>query len=205
MIHLPFPKGDVLINLIIDTQKKYKIFFDPIRQEILSIIKTSPKPLTINEIGIHIGFSNSKTHYHIQKLIELNAIHSEFETITNGIISKHFNISYQDVDIKINEQEHLTKSLVINEQMKYHQTSFTNNLSALSKQYDITADRLMSNQTCFGINYCDEDLYLSFEKRQELKDYLSKFVSENSIKPDDTSEYTKTHVFYTVYDKEIHN
>lgn len=193
------------MHLIIDSKKKYKLFFDPIRQEILDTIRSSDIALTIDEVARIIDMSNSKTNYHIKRLIELGAIESSFETVVNGIVSKHFKLTYTDVDIKLNPKEHLTQNLFVSKQMKYQKESFEANCINLEVTIKETATKIKNKEEVFGVHLYDQDVYLTFEQRQQLKDLVSKFMAENASLNKDESKYTKTHIFCQIYDKEIIN
>jgi len=193
------------MHLIIDSKKKYKIFFDPIRQEILDLIRSEYQALTIDEVARKIEMTNSKTHYHMKRLEDLGAIKSSFETVVNGIVSKHYILAFMDVDIKMNVKEHLTKNLIVTEQMKFQKEIFNENCISLEQYSKETFDRIEADEEVFGVHFHDQDVYLTFEQRKQLKELVNDFMVENACMKLDESKYTKTHIFCQIYDKEIIN
>ena len=191
------------MDLLIDTRKKFKIFFDPMRQDILNTIKSSGSALTIDEVAKSLDLSNSKTHYHMKKLEEIGAICWTYETVVNGIVSKHFELAYNDVNIRQNPEDHLTDEVFQNEQLRYISNLVDQNLQGVLEAGKTVNRQIQNNIKNFGLHFFDEDVYLSYDKRKELKDMINDFIHENQVKPEDMRQHTKTHIHCQIYDIQI--
>lgn len=190
--------------LKIDTRKKHKIFYDPLRQSILKGIRILAKPVTAKDLSRHLGIPHSKIYYHMQKLFEIGAIRLYYEKIINGIVAKYYVLDFIDVTIIASEGEYLEMDVLMDETLAIMKKDIDENNTDMIKAYLELKRRHDSNDKMFGIHFYHEDIYLSFKERMELQVLIRDYVEKHIKKPDDLKETTKTRIHFQMYDLEVH-
>ena len=84
-------------TLVIDSIKKHKIFTDPIRQDILSVYRQLGTPQTVKMISDVLNTPHSKIHYHVKKLLEIEALNLVKTDMINGITVKYYALTFDNV------------------------------------------------------------------------------------------------------------
>lgn len=186
--------------LLIDSRKKHKIFTDLLRQDILAVIKQSSSPQSVKMIADTLSIAHAKIHYHVKKLLEIDALRLAKTDEINGITVKYYELAYDKVNFMPNEQT------------TYHGMTFSNQLSeAITNKFDIelkkilkcssTIDQDIANQPVYyGIQVISEALYLTHEERLDLVKLIEGYLSKHNIKESDKPYATKTNFFCTIYD-----
>ncbi|MCK8060160.1 MULTISPECIES: helix-turn-helix domain-containing protein [unclassified Fusibacter] len=192
-------------TLVIDTRKKYKIFYDPLRQGILKTMKKIGRPCTVKDVSDTMEISHSKVHYHMRKLLEIGAVGLDHEEAMGNITAVYYDLDYESVNIMADPDEHITNAQLMDDMLDKLKKDSDENFMSLAQSYHETLRRLDSKEKVFGIHFFNDDIYLDFEERMELQKMVSDYVSSHSKKPDQMKGKTKTRVYMNMYDLEIHD
>lgn len=191
-------------TLIIDSIKKHKIFTDPIRQDILSVYRQLGTPQTVKMISDVLNTPHSKIHYHVKKLLELEALNLVKTDTINGITVKYYALTFEDVNFmpsKTNNYNGLSFSNQLSESIKQKFNAQLNSVLEASSALDLDSE----GPNCYGILMFTEVLYLTHEERIEIKTLIEDYLKKHNIKDDNQNYATKTKFFCTLHDEEVYN
>lgn len=190
-------------NLMIDTRKKHKIFYDPLRQAILKCMREMGEPVTAKDVSKNLNIPHSKIYYHMQKLLEIEAIKLDHTKMINGIVAKYYLLDYIDVTIMANPSEHLTNELLMDESLRIIKADMATNFDDLMVAYNELKNRLANEQKCYGVHFYHDDIYLKFEERMELQQLIRDYLETHATKPKDLKQTTKSRVHFQMFDLEV--
>lgn len=189
--------------LMIDTRKKHKIFYDPLRQAVMKSMREIGEPVTAKDVSKNLNIAHSKIHYHMQKLLEIEAIKQTHTKMINGIVAKYYVLDYKDVTIMANPSEHLTNEMLMDESLRIIKADMDANFEDLLVAYNELKDRLANEQKCYGVHFYHDDIYLKFEERMELQELIRDYLETHGTKPKNLKGTTKSRVHFQMYDLEI--
>lgn len=187
-------------TLNIDTVEKFKIYFDPFKQDIINCFKSNPSPLNVKDIAQILEVQHGKVHYHVKKLLYIEAIVLDHTKSINGITSKYFTLNFDDVNINYKSKEKNYDEFISEEVKNTLTDVIDKNKNLVLKAYKNEKDKIENGNESFGIHLFDDDVYLSIEERKQLSSIINDFIKKHEKKPKDTNNIIPTHLFSIIFD-----
>jgi len=191
--------------ITIDTKEKYKILYDPIRQDIISSMRKLGKPVTVKDVANDLDIPHGKIYYHVKKLLTIDAIILDHTKSINGITAKYYLVDFKNIRIPVKSKLMYKNEYQENELNNRLKERFNENFNGILESQELVKKRIDEEQEVFGVHTYSEDIYLTFEERRELWKMVDDFIDKKrKIKPD-TKKTTKTRIFANIYDLEIYD
>lgn len=167
---------------IIKTDEEVKIFTDPFRLRILSIIQGNDEPMTVKQIADRMEVSPAKVHYHVKKLLKVNILELSYTKNIKGIIAKYYTTTAQKFKLGL-EQSMLGNE--INKVEEYTSRIFgtitTSFLEEVKKAIDFSNNNEKKDQKHnVEMEIEVKDVYLTEEEFEEYKLMVDNFSKKHN-------------------------
>jgi len=186
--------------LIIDTKEKYKIVYDPTRQEIITVMRNVGLAMTVKDISLHMNLPHGKVYYHVKKLLSIEALKLSHTELINGITASYYVVNFKNIKIPLTNTLNQTNQALKNSLNQKIKDEYQESFEELMEARDLLADRIKKKKRVFGSHHYNTDIYLTYEERDELWKIIDAYLDDKKRTKTNKKETTTTRIFCQIFD-----
>ncbi len=176
---------------LIKTNEEFKIFADPYRMKILDLYGETRKPMTVKMVADELGEVPAKVHYHIKKLISIGVLELDHVEVINGINAKYYKLVYDNFTIDIDDDASpKIKALQVDNITKLLFKKIDGFKDVVRKQAEKVKTELDHHDEKDGGFLSVNNVYLTFEEQEELRDLITEYLQKHSKEGKDKIKYS---------------
>lgn len=186
--------------LKLNTLKEVRTMTDPYRTKIILIFQQNDnKPMTIKDIAQAMGDPHGTVDYHVKKMLKLHAFEVVKTEKINGILSKYYRLSFDEINSNYEVSSHEEVKIFNNAYTTAIKTYFDKFRDGFMNFIESVDDRSHTYKPGEKRSYLSgHHLYFDEKDYSEFQTDLEDLLKKYAVKKNGEDVFEKT-MFYAVY------
>ncbi|WDV45078.1 helix-turn-helix domain-containing protein [Clostridiaceae bacterium M8S5] len=163
----------------IETDEEIKIYSDPFRFKIVTMIMSENRPMTVKQIADKLEVSPAKVHYHVVKLLKINVLALVDTEVINGIIAKYYDTTAKAFSCSLSSRENSydinNVSKAVSEVFETIKNKFLDELSRARNYEEEKGKNGMNIDVDIALSILHKKVYITKKELEEFLAYTEAF------------------------------